>query len=1067
MATTATPWIGSFGVTDKLYLQSGQFTSTIKDSESTGAIEATGNGISWDGTNTPWCGNTDDKLYLQSGQFTSTLKTSQGVISQSTYIAGITYDGNDTPWCAGITQKLYLTSGQFTSTIKTSQGLSSTADDISADETNTPWLGSADKLYLQSGRFTSTIKTSEDISSIDTEPTGISWDGTNTPWSGKNDIKLYLQSGQFSSTIKTSQTLSGVNYPESISTDDFGSRIGAISKSVSDTLTLSDQVNETIIRVPRPTYALNDTLTFSEEAGYYSGVSQQTDTLEFDETVTVTSNNYRVADVLVFTEVARQPLVLELTATDSLTFTEVASGLSNNYSVSDSFAFIEHADLRGDYYDIVRHAVEALTLTDSIAKQTNIYSFHVSDTITFVENIIKFRPYNEYLTDTLVFVETADPTHPYNIEVVEYFNYTYTPDGQPFAAQASFIEVVDRQITRTRRGNETLTFVESVNVVNEKVGAVSKSVSDTLTFTESAARVYGDTDTITFTESAEVEVCNAAKDTLTFTESLTYSQQASYALTDTLSLESTVSYTLISASTLCNYSPFIGNTTQDDAPAPPANTATPITTYDNVYLFYPPDNPTDTLTLRGPELDNRHQLTYSRISRETRGGTLIIYSDPIWPQTQKLLLSFVGLSETEAQDALTFVKLTLGKQIGLRDWEGNEWSGLILTPDNPITRNHDCNLAFDVEFEGVAAIRETSADSLTFVETVELEMGYLLTESITFVEGVSYEHIQERSVSDSISFVEAATISRPMYAVDSLTFVDDVSYEHIQERSVSDSITFVDDTSYEHIQERSVSDSITFVEAVPSSRPIHNVDTITLVDSIDLDIIFAIDTLYTGNDDDKLYLQSGQFTTTLKTSQSTTGFDVSPLGITWDGTNTPIVGAYNDKMYLVSGQFSSTVKTSYDFSAIESQPTGICWDGTDTPWCGRLDDKLYLQSGQFTSTLKTSLSIGGIDTVPVGISAGANNTEWIGSQADKLYLQSGRFSSTIKDSQYVGGTSITQTGVAWDGINSLWCDALYGKLYRQSGQFTATLQSSVDVSSVEIYPWGIATDNETRRMGAG
>ena len=294
MATTATPWIGSFGATDKLYLQSGQFTSTISLSLPIGAVEATGNGISWDGTNTPWCGNTDDKLYLQSGQFVSTIKESQSVIAKSTYISGISFDGTNTPWSAGITQKLFLTSGQFSSTIKESLGVGSYADDISTDGLEPFWTSAqSDKLYRQS-QFTSTIKDSEDVSGWDAEPVGISWDGTNTPWSGKADIKLYLQSGKFTSTLKESQTLGGVNYPESISTDDYSSRVSGIFRSVSDNLTLSDQVAETIIRVPRPIIPVNDALTFVEEAGYYSGILHPTDELEFIETVTVFNNHQRV-----------------------------------------------------------------------------------------------------------------------------------------------------------------------------------------------------------------------------------------------------------------------------------------------------------------------------------------------------------------------------------------------------------------------------------------------------------------------------------------------------------------------------------------------------------------------------------------------------------------------------------------------------------------------------------------------------------------------------------------------------------------------------------------------------
>jgi hypothetical protein len=44
MALTDTPWIGREA--DKLYLQSGQFTSTIKTSEAVGGVELNPNDIS-------------------------------------------------------------------------------------------------------------------------------------------------------------------------------------------------------------------------------------------------------------------------------------------------------------------------------------------------------------------------------------------------------------------------------------------------------------------------------------------------------------------------------------------------------------------------------------------------------------------------------------------------------------------------------------------------------------------------------------------------------------------------------------------------------------------------------------------------------------------------------------------------------------------------------------------------------------------------------------------------------------------------------------------------------------
>ena len=217
----------------KLYLTSGQFTSTIKDSQSIVAVDTQIVGISKDISNIPWIGSQADKLYLQSGKFTSTLKTSQAIGAVDTEPQGISYDANgNTPWVGGQADKCYLTSGQFTSTIKTSNATDppdKTPTGISAiEDGDTPFTGTnVDKLVLFSGQFTSTIKDSQYVGSIDTAPHDISWDGTNTPWVGYTDLKLYLQSGQFTSTLKTSQSVAAVDHtPYGIESDDSGSRLG-------------------------------------------------------------------------------------------------------------------------------------------------------------------------------------------------------------------------------------------------------------------------------------------------------------------------------------------------------------------------------------------------------------------------------------------------------------------------------------------------------------------------------------------------------------------------------------------------------------------------------------------------------------------------------------------------------------------------------------------------------------------------------------------------------------------------------------------------------------------------
>ena len=205
-----TPWCGL--VADKLYLQSGEFSATMKDSQATAALNP--QAISWDGTNTPWTTSTGDKLWLQSGQFSGTVKQSVSVTLIDNSPEGISWDGTNTPWAGISSDKHYLQSGQFSVTLKTSRiAAYVTNRGISFDSPDTPWCESStgDKLILQSGQFSATMKTSLDVQGIDSSITDIAWDQTDTPWVGTLSDKLYLQSGQFSGTLKTSLSVTGVD----------------------------------------------------------------------------------------------------------------------------------------------------------------------------------------------------------------------------------------------------------------------------------------------------------------------------------------------------------------------------------------------------------------------------------------------------------------------------------------------------------------------------------------------------------------------------------------------------------------------------------------------------------------------------------------------------------------------------------------------------------------------------------------------------------------------------------------------------------------------------------------
>jgi phage-related protein len=117
----------------------------------------------------------------------------------------------------------------------------------------------------------------------------------------------------------------------------------------------------------------------------------------------------------------------------------------------------------------------------------------------------------------------------------------------------------------------------------------------------------------------------------------------------------------------------------------------------------PLDPVTDTLDMRAPDLGNRDRLAFNRINRETRGGTLIVYADPMWPKLQTLALTFSGLKKEIAHDLLTFISAHLGEEIKLLDWEGRQWTGVIMTPNEPITEDSKNRFTATFEFEGVPA----------------------------------------------------------------------------------------------------------------------------------------------------------------------------------------------------------------------------------------------------------------------------------------------------------------------------------------------------------------------------
>jgi hypothetical protein len=204
---------------------------------------------------------------------------------------------------------------------------------------------------------------------------------------------------------------------------------------------------------------------------------------------------------------------------------------------------------------------------------------------------------------------------------------------------------------------------------------------------------------LTLGQSAAVDKCKLVKTTLSLADEAAVLVSVGREAASALGLSQAATYSIVSRGVLDQYHPFVGEGSGPTPPAvtigPPEHVALPF------QLFYPAEGiVTDSVVLRAPNLGNKDRLSFNRILRETRGGTLIVFADPIWPKIQTLVLTFSGLRSVQAQRLLAFLETHLGEEIGLLDWEGRAWKGIITTPTDPVVQDGKDSFSASMEFEG-------------------------------------------------------------------------------------------------------------------------------------------------------------------------------------------------------------------------------------------------------------------------------------------------------------------------------------------------------------------------------
>lgn len=146
-----------------------------------------------------------------------------------------------------------------------------------------------------------------------------------------------------------------------------------------------------------------------------------------------------------------------------------------------------------------------------------------------------------------------------------------------------------------------------------------------------------------------------------------------------------------------DFSPDVGSDEDDGYPV--MDTTTPVIVKGDVVLTYPYVTPSLTLSLKSPAFGNTDQVRFNLIDRTNRGGGRIVYNDPNWARDRVLEFEIEHLYREQAEALAAFINESLGAEVGLLDWEGTQWRGIIIAPNSPMTETVG-GYAIKIAFQG-------------------------------------------------------------------------------------------------------------------------------------------------------------------------------------------------------------------------------------------------------------------------------------------------------------------------------------------------------------------------------
>lgn len=394
----------------------------------------------------------------------------------------------------------------------------------------------------------------------------------------------------------------------------------------------------------------------------------------------------------------------EVSASSGLSFSDSTAGSSLPRAAGpDTVSF---SDTASEVVSLLPNESQGVSFSDTAVPQPN-QNLTANNSLTFSQ-VIATSFTTPVVSETLTFSDTAASVGAIEISeshTVQFSDSVAALGPETVTQTVTFTDVagggkiIPGGIVRSA-GPQTVQFTQTVQKVLCKAIATAHSGEDTVEFGHRAALpiTLAIPDAFVLDHTATADYCWVVEHDLEFTHVLAFEADRALVVTQTLTFNHAVAY--INKIDTCRYSPTVGTNTAADAPTPPPSTFGPIVKASQVTLFYPTVGPTLSVVIRAPEYGDRHRLQFDRINRETRGGTLEIFSDPDWPKLEIIEASFTGLKESEAQAVIDFFTQTLGLEVGFTDWHGRTWHGIVLSPDTEVIRARRDIVDLSFEFEG-------------------------------------------------------------------------------------------------------------------------------------------------------------------------------------------------------------------------------------------------------------------------------------------------------------------------------------------------------------------------------